>query len=85
VQAPPSLPQASSAAPLTHVPALTQPPAHWHCWLFAHVSPASVQSVHAAPPVPHAVLDVPPVHVLPTQQPDGHDAFVQTQIPPEHA
>jgi hypothetical protein len=66
------------------VPRLTQPPAHWH-WLFAHVSPASVQSAHAVPPFPHAVFDVPPVHVLPMQQPDGHETFVQTQIPPEHA
>ncbi len=33
------------------------------------------------PPVPHAIGEVPPSHVVPEQQPFGHDVWLQTQLP----
>jgi hypothetical protein len=47
-----------------------------------HFPPGQVW--HVEPPVPHAVGDVPVTHVLPEQQPFGHDVALQTQLPFEH-
>jgi hypothetical protein len=36
----------------------------------------------AMPPVPQAALLVPATHIVPEQQPPGHDTLSQTQLPP---
>lgn len=52
-----------------------------HVWLLE-------QLAHVAPPVPHALVEVPAWHTLPTQQPDGHvvELHVEgvTQVWPVH-
>ncbi len=47
-------------------------------------SPVVPQFVHIAPPVPQAIAEG-VVHVVPEQQPLGHDAASQTQLPPLHS
>jgi hypothetical protein len=52
------------------------------------VSPLLVQSVHAAPPVPHAMSCDPSAQIPMMQQPDGHEVASQvegmfTQRPPD--
>jgi hypothetical protein len=72
----------------THAPALQQPAGHelasqahpaapWlHAWPDAH-------PLHAAPPAPHCVLfcEAYGTHVLPLQQPAGHELALQTHWP----
>jgi hypothetical protein len=41
------------------------------------------QLVHAAPPVPHSEPVVGVTHVVPLQQPLGHEVALHTQAPPE--
>ena len=59
---------------------------HWPV-VVLHSCPAA-QPVHVAPPVPHEPFpsDAYGSHVLPLQQPLGHEAEVQTHVPvPLHA
>jgi len=56
-----------AALQLAHTPAVHSPEPH---------------VVHAAPPVPHAVAEVPAVHVVPWQHP-LHELGSQTHAPPE--
>lgn len=62
------------------------PPGHVDALQLAHTPDAHVpeaQLVHAAPPVPHALDDVPAMHELPWQQP-LHEDGSHTHAPPEH-
>jgi hypothetical protein len=43
------------------------------------------QAPHAEPPLPHALLEVPTMHVVPEQHPFGHDVPLHTQAPLTHA
>ncbi len=69
-------------------PPLQQPFAHvvlshWHAPIVVSQS-LFVQLVHALPPLPHCALlsAVSWMHVLPLQQPVGHDVASQTHDPP---
>ena len=57
------------------------PPWHLH-WPILHVLPGP-QFTHAAPPLPHSVGDCAPccTHVVPLQQPPGHEVGSHTQAP----
>lgn len=49
-------------------------------------SHAPVPQLWQAPPAaPHAVAEFPGWQTFPAQQPDGHDAALQTQVPPTHS
>jgi hypothetical protein len=68
--------------PVGHVVALqtgpqTQEP-FWHCVPLGHVT-------QTPPPAPQAALEVPPSQVLPSQQPLGQLAGVQTHVPLRHS
>jgi hypothetical protein len=64
--------------------------AGWHVRSFGwplgtQTSPIALQLAHGCPPLPHAVLSVPPAHVWPTQQPPqfaGPQLAVPWQTPP---
>ncbi len=60
------------------------PPPQVQLPLAEQPSPVVPQLAQVAPCVPHAVADG-VVHVLPEQQPVGHDAASQTHWPPEHS
>ncbi len=72
----------------THAPALQQPPGQE---LALHVQPAApwlhawpdAHPLHAAPPPPHTALlwEAYGTHVLPLQQPAGHEVASQTHRP----
>jgi len=64
-------------------PAAQGPPIpHMHTPADEHVSAVVPQSTHAAPSGPHALTDG-DVHVVPEQQPPGHEPRLQTHAPPE--
>jgi hypothetical protein len=60
------------------------PPSQWHT-PSTHASPVKPQSKHAAPPMPQAAGFGGAIHVVPEQQPPGHEAALQTQAPPAQA
>jgi hypothetical protein len=66
--------------PLPHAAA----PPHVQAPLVEQPSPVVPQSVHMPPAVPHAMAEG-VVHVVPVQQPVGHDAMSHTHLPPEHS
>lgn len=64
-------------SPVSPVPPVQLPDEH--VWLLEH-------EVHAAPPTPHAEVDVPPRHTSPEQHPPGHvvELHVATHCVPLH-
>jgi hypothetical protein len=75
----PLLPHAWSESPAWHVAFWQHPvqfdelhPAATVHALLVHTFDDVVQFVHAAPPLPHAVFEVPATHVVPEQHPFGH-------------
>lgn len=86
MHAPPAAPQVAGACD-SQVAPLQQPfgqvalqPVHTLLSQFC-VEPHGLQ---ADPPPPHAVLEVPGMHVDPEQQPPGHDVPLHTQEPLTH-
>jgi hypothetical protein len=86
LQAAPPTPQVANAGPLQLAPAQqpfgqlplvhpVQTPAALQFWFAGH-------GEHAVPPLPQAALSLPDWHVLPLQQPLGHDVPLHTQTPP---
>lgn len=81
--------------PLGHVVASHTHPPSTHSWPAAQAGPvpqrhspsahesaiAESQATHAAPPAPHVVLEL-ARHVLPSQQPLGHEVASHTHAPP---
>ncbi len=73
-----------------HVPAEQQPVVHplhpeapaTQPWL-EHPSPVCVQSTQTLPPLPHAVLEVPPTHAPFEQQPVAQLSESHPALPPE--
>jgi hypothetical protein len=74
----------------THAPPLHRWPLehaaldpHVHAPLLHESAVLGSQATHAAPPIPHAPLEG-VVHVLPLQQPFGHELALHTHAPPTH-
>jgi hypothetical protein len=85
----PPLPHAPLSAPVTHWPLLQQPLGQvvglhacigWHAWLM-QLKPLP-QMAQVWPPLPHALLSSPALHVEPVQHPNGHVCALQPVSPP---
>jgi hypothetical protein len=95
-QAPPVVPQAVGASPLAQAEPEQQPPVHEPLpaaphmpvhWPPLHVGVRFAQTPQLAPCVPHdeLVCEAYGTHVLPLQQPVGHDVASHAQAPFTHS
>jgi hypothetical protein len=84
-QAAPLTPQVPSPA-LVQVAPEQQPPGQLEALQPLHTPPAQLwepQSWQAAPPLPQVASALPGRHVIPEQQPFGHDVPSHTHVPPK--